>query len=151
MPVGAYEHSFSCNSSALCNTGLIVIDKIFSDSSKAVRITDNNIKFCNCLFAFFYLVFIRAFLSTLIVIILYFLNFCLIESYLSCTSIIYKIYSDTVLNSFCHGIGIHNSTEDLYCSINRRSSEAYISGIRQGVMKIFCKAIRSIYSLGSDP
>ena len=118
-----------------------MFDKVLRNSTKSVRVANNNFHFGNCFLTFFYLMFICSLKFTLSIVFFNLSYLVLIEHNLSCTTIVNKINCNTVLNSFRHCICIYNTTKNFDCSINRSSGKSYISCIWQRIVQILGKSI----------
>ena len=129
VSVGTYKHCFACYGCIFCHTGFIMLDKVLRNSTKSVRVANNNFHFGNCFLAFFYLMFICPLKFTLSIVFFNLSYLVLIKHNFSCTTIVNKINCNTILNSFRHCICVYNTAKDFYCSINWSSGKSYISCI----------------------
>ena len=134
IAVHADKHGLSCNRSALCHTGFVMVNKVLSDCTQPVRIADNRLHFSNGFLAFLNLVLVSTLRFALIVIPLNFLYFCIVQRHPRRTPVVNKIDSNAVTHRFGHGVGIHHRTEYFNRPVHRRPGKAYIGSVRQGIM-----------------
>ena len=129
--VGTNEHSLALYRTAFFHPFLIVGNKVFGYGLQTVGVSQDTFHFGNGFFAFFYLVFIRTFFRTLLVITLYLLQFLIVKQDLGGTSFVHNTPCDTILHRFGHRIGIYHLAKHIYRGINRCSCETYVRGIGQ--------------------
>ena len=111
-----------------------MVNEVFRNRVKSVRITNYRINMSNCLLAFLNLMLICAFNSTTVIIIFNFSNLCLIKCDPRSTSIVDKVDCDAVLDRLCHCVGINNWTKDFDCAIYGSPGKPDIGCVGERIM-----------------
>ena len=122
-----------------------MVDEVLRNCTKSVGISDNNIEVGNRLLAFFYLMLISSLTFTLSIVFFNLSYLVLVKGYSRSTTVINEIDRNAITHRFGHRVSIYNSTKDFYRIVNGCTRKANVSSIRQRIVQVLGKAIRTLY------